>query len=179
MEPMLLGISIGLLLVVGGFLAYVSTRPSEFKVARSTVISAPPAVIFPLINDLHQWSKWSPWEHLDPEMNKVFSGAPEGVGAAYAWSGNNKVGEGNMKITGNVPLTSVALTIEFLKPWQAVNDTVFTLAQSAHGTAVTWEMTGNNKFFLKVMSVLINMDKLVGKDFERGLADLKRVSEVA
>jgi hypothetical protein len=150
----------------------------SFEVTRSTDIAADPALVHGLINDFHEWPKWSPWEELDPEMERTHSGAESGVGAHYAWNGNRKAGEGWMEITSSAP-DEVGLTVSFLKPWKATNDIVFELEPTGDGTAVTWTMRGEHKGLMAVIDKVIPMDRLVGKDFEKGLARLKSVAEVA
>jgi hypothetical protein len=151
---------------------------SSFEVTRSTTIAADPALVHGLINDFHEWPKWSPWEELDPDMERTHSGAESGVGAHYAWTGNRKAGEGSMEITSSSP-DEVGLTVIFLKPWKATNDIVFALEPTGAGTAVTWTMRGEQKGLMAVLGKVVPMDRLVGKDFEKGLARLKQTAEVA
>jgi hypothetical protein len=151
---------------------------SSFEVTRSTAIAADPALVHGLINDFHEWPKWSPWEELDPDMERTHSGAESGVGAHYAWNGNRKAGEGSMEITSSSP-DEVGLTVTFLKPWKATNEIVFSLEPTGDGTAVTWTMRGEQKGLMAVLGKVIPMDRLVGKDFEKGLARLKQTAEVA
>ncbi|MGG5171786.1 SRPBCC family protein [Pseudarthrobacter sp. J1738] len=145
---------------------------STFEVSRSKLIPASAEVIFPLVNSFYEWSKWSPWEKVDPEMRREFSGTNVGVGAKYAWSGNRKAGSGTMEIVESTEPTTIRIRLEFTKPFRAVNPTTFTFEPADGGTKVTWRMTGENKGFSALFAKLINMDKLVGGDFERGLADL-------
>ena len=149
---------------------------STFRVERTTVIAAPAGRIHPHINDFHQWTNWSPWEGIDPSLQRSYSGPPSGAGAKYAWKGNRKVGQGSMEITNSTP-SEVDLELHFLKPIKAQNQTVFALTPEGSSTKVTWSMTGKKTFLSKIMGVFFPMDKLVGKDFERGLAQLKVVSE--
>ena len=169
---MLLTVLAVLALLVAGFLIFADTRPAEFRVARSRTLAAPPDVVHSYLNDFHKWPEWSPWEKLDPTMKKEFSGAPHGPGASYYWTGNDKVGEGRMTITESRPPQSVTLRLEFLRPWKAVHRTQFDLAPSGAGTNVTWAMTGQNNFMAKAFGVFMPLDKLVGADFEKGLANL-------
>jgi hypothetical protein len=157
-------------------LALASRKPATFRYERRAVIAAPPEAIFPNINDFRRWAEWSPWEKLDPAMKKTYGGAPSGVGATYGWIGA-KAGEGTMVITESRPSEYLALDLAFIKPFPAQNKTVFTLAPKAGGTEVVWTMTGDNTFMGKVFGVFVDMDQMIGKDFERGLVDLKRVSE--
>lgn len=165
------------LAAAGALLALVATRPDAFRVERSATIAAPPATVFALVNDFHQWARWSPWEKLDPQMHKAFEGAPSGVGASLHWLGNKKAGEGRMTITESQPSTHLVTALEFIRPFAASNVAAFALAPVPGGVAVTWSMTGRNNFMLKAFGLFANMDQLIGKDFEEGLANLKRVAE--
>jgi hypothetical protein len=150
---------------------------SEFEVARSTTIAADPARVHGLINDFHQWTVWSPWEELDPELSRDYSGPDSGVGARYAWQGNRKAGQGSMEITGSTP-ERIDLRLLFLKPWKADNRVDFTLTPVGDaGTQVTWRMTGEHKGLGVLLSKVVNMDRLIGKDFDKGLARLKAAAE--
>jgi uncharacterized protein YndB with AHSA1/START domain len=175
---MLRKLTIAFLVLVAAFALLVSSRPSQFHVERSQRIAAPPGVIFPLINDFHRWPSWSPWEHLDPGMKREYSGSPEGEGAAYDWSGNDDVGVGSMRITDSQPPTRVAIALEFKEPWQATNSTLFSVTPEASGSIVTWAMSGESNFVFKAIGLFMNMDEMVGKDFETGLLNLQRVAEV-
>lgn len=168
---------IGLAVVILAFLAVVATRPSTFHIERSTEIATPPDVPFAMVTDFHQWAGWSPWEKLDPSMKKTYDGPASGVGSSYAWVGNDKVGEGKMTLTGVKPAESIDLKLEFIKPWQATNDVKFTFAGAGDKTKVTWAMDGHNDFMGKAFGLFMNMDKMVGKDFESGLQNLKTASE--
>lgn len=158
---------------LGLFALYVSTRPAAFRIARSLTIPASPATLHPLIRDLKRWEAWSPWDKIDPNLQRTYEGAAEGVGATYRWLGNKNVGEGRMTITEVEPDARVTLDLEFLKPFPAKNVTTFTLTPAGEGTEVTWTMEGNNNFVAKAFGVFMNMDKMVGKDFEKGLASLR------
>jgi Polyketide cyclase / dehydrase and lipid transport len=147
-----------------------------FRIARSTIVTAPPERIAPHIQDFHAWEKWSPYEKLDPQMKKTFSGAERGVGASYAWEGNSKAGAGSMTITTATPQrTSIAL--RFTKPMRSENTAEFTLEPDGTGTRVTWTMTGPKNLMMKVMGVFMNMDKMIGRAFEEGLGKLKELVE--
>ena len=156
-------------------LVVASTRPESLAVSRSANIKAAPDKIHPLINDFHNWPQWSPWENIEPSMARSHSGAASGKGAAYAWEGK-KVGAGRMEITDATP-SRITIKLDFLKPFEAHNTTVYTLDGQGEGTQVTWTMSGNNNFLSKLMQVFSTMDKMVGGDFERGLANVKRVAE--
>ncbi len=172
-------ILIGLAVVIALFVLVVATRPSAFHIERSAAIAAPPDVVFAQVDDLHAWAGWSPWEKMDPQMKKLFDGKPSGVGAIYAWEGNDKVGEGRMTIEKSEPPGRIVIKLEFLKPFEATNICTFTFAPTPAGTQITWAMDGNNGFMAKGAALFMNMDALVGGDFERGLAALKAVSEAA
>ncbi|WP_420125007.1 SRPBCC family protein [Longimicrobium sp.] len=161
---------------VAGVLGVAARRPDTFRMHRSAVIDAPPERIHPLISDFRKWADWSPYEKLDPEMKKTYSGAATGRGAVYAWEGNKKAGAGRMEMTETSP-QRIAINLEFTRPFKASNVTTFTLQPHGAGTEVTWAMEGPNPFINKVMGVLINLDRLVGKDFEAGLANLKTIAE--
>lgn len=173
---MLKKIAIALLVFVALFVVVVATRPSTFHVERSARVDAPPNVVFPLINDFHRWPAWSPWEKLDPAMKREYSGAAQGTGAAYDWWGNDDVGVGSMRITDSRAPTSVTIALEFKEPWQATNTTLFSVAPEASGSTVTWGMDGESNFMFKAVGLFMDMDEMVGKDFEAGLANLQRVA---
>jgi hypothetical protein len=175
---MLKKISLAVLALVAVFLVYVATRPAAFKVERSAHILAPAAVVFAHVNDLRQWGAWSPWEKLDPGMARDFAGPASGPGASYHWkSANDNVGEGSMTIVASRPAERIAIKLEFMAPFKATNDTVFSFQPAGGATHVTWAMSGHNNFVGKLMQTVLNMDKMVGGDFEKGLAALKSVSE--
>jgi len=156
--------------------AYVASRPSSFVISRSAVVLAPPEAVFALLNDFHQWSRWSPYEKLDPNMKRTFDGPASGPGASYAWSGNGDVGEGSMKILDARDPRWVTIDLEFTKPFRTKNQTTFTLLPLEGGTRVIWSMKGENGFVGKAMSLFVEMDALVGKDFEQGLANLDKAA---
>jgi hypothetical protein len=166
-----------LLVVVVLFLGFVATRPNSVHVERSATIGAAPEAVFPLVDDFHEWAKWSPWDSRDPQMKKTYTGPESGVGAVYHWSGNDKVGEGQMTLTEALPPSRIGIDLAFIKPFEGHSKTAFTLAPDGAGTRVTWAMDTEEKFVGKVMGVFMNMDKMVGPDFEAGLANLKRVAE--
>lgn len=150
---------------------------SEFKIERSIEISAPPERVYGLIERFSEWTKWSPWEGLDPDLERTYSGPEAGPGAHYAWKGNRKVGEGSMEITAVEPAKSVTIDLKFLKPFEAENLTVFDLSPSETGTRVTWTMTGTQAGMHKLMAKVFRMEKAVGKDFEKGLGQLRDAAE--
>jgi hypothetical protein len=173
-------ILVGLAAVVVVFLIVVALQPSSFKVARSTTIGAPPSVVFAHVNDFRKWEAWNPWDKVDPAMKKTYEGSPAGVGAVYAWVGNSDVGEGKMTITESRPRELVRINMEFFKPMAGTSTTEFTFApQGGNGTLVTWTMSGDNNFIGKAMCLFMNMDTMIGGQFEKGLADMKAVAESA
>jgi len=170
-------VAIVALLVV--LVVVIATRPSEFRVERSATISAPAPVVFAQVNDFHQWEAWSPYAKRDPEMKKSFEGPPAGVGAAYAWSGNHEVGEGRTTIIESRPNELVRIKLEFVRPFAATNTAAFTFRPEGEHTAVTWSVEGRNSFPAKAMSLVMNMDRMIGDDFEKGLAQMKTIAEAA
>ena len=165
-----------LILTVLAVLVFAASKPNTFIVVREAEVKATPARVYAVINDFHEWSNWSPWEKMDPAMNRMHSGAASGQGAVYQWNGNKKVGEGRMEITGTQP-SRIDIDLHFMKPFEARNKTVFSLAPAGDGTRVRWEMAGSSPFMFKVMGLFMNMDLMIGKDFEAGLANMKAVLE--
>lgn len=176
---MLKKILIGLGALLALLLLAIALQPATFHVERSTIIAAPPEVVFAQVNDFRAWGAWSPWEKLDPAMKRTHEGAPAGAGAKYAWVGNQDVGEGRMTIEKSVPGSQIVIKLEFLKPFEATNTATFTFQKTADGTKTTWAMDGNNNFVSKAMCLVMDMDKMIGPDFQRGLAALKTVAENA
>ena len=168
------GIAVALLVVA--VLGFAATRPDSFSVRRTASIQAPPEKIHGLLSDFRAWEAWSPWEKLDPKMKRTYSGEPKGKGARYAWSGNSEVGEGSMTIT-EAQASRVALDLDFVRPFEGHNKVVFTLAPKGEATEVTWSMSGPSPYITKVMQVFCDMDGMIGKQFEAGLASLKAVTE--
>ena len=172
---MLKKILLGLVAIIVIFLIVAALQPADFRITRSTVIAAPPAAVFEQINDFQKWSVWSPWAKLDPNAKNTFEGPGAGVGAKFAWSGNNEVGEGSMTITDAKPAERVLMDLVFTKPFAAKNVAEFTLKPEGAGTAVTWSMSGKNNFIGKAAGLLMNCDKMVGGQFEKGFENLKAV----
>jgi hypothetical protein len=162
--------------VIAAILIYAWTRPDTFRVARSTTIKAPPEKIVPLIEDFRAWTQWSPYENRDPNLKRTYGGAAKGRGATYTWEGNKNVGSGAMEILDSAP-QKVRIKLDFFKPFEAHNIAEFTMVPAGDGTTVTWDMHGPNVFMGKLMGVFMNMDKMVGTDFERGLASMKAAAE--
>jgi carbon monoxide dehydrogenase subunit G len=170
-------IAITAVILIAALLGYAATRPDTFRVQRSKSIHAQPEEIFALINDFHRWGAWSPYEKLDPAMQRTFSGAENGKGAVYEWAGTRKVGEGRMEIMDTSPRSKVTIQLDFLKPFECHNTAEFTLEAEGSGTNVTWAMHGSQSLVAKAMSIFFSMDSLVGKDFETGLANMKAIAE--
>jgi len=168
-------LALGLVVIV--FIVIVALQPAEFRVVRSAAISAPPPAVFAQVNDFHNWDAWSPWAKLDPAMKQTFEGSPAGVGAVYAWEGNNKVGAGRMAITESKPAELRRIKLDFLRPFAATNPTEFTFKSEGTNTTVTWSMSGHKNFISKAFCLFMNMDKMVGGDFEKGLAQMKKAAE--
>jgi carbon monoxide dehydrogenase subunit G len=166
----IVAIALVAVLVTAGF------QPDTFSVQRSTTIAAPPEKIVPLITDFHRWGAWSPYEKLDPDMKRSFSGADSGKGAVYEWAGSSKVGQGRMEITEAAP-SRIAIKLDFLRPMRAHNVATFTLEPQGGATSVTWAMDGPSPYMAKVMHLFFNMDRMVGHDFETGLSNLKTIAE--
>jgi len=175
MVPVVTIIAVVFFVIIAAALIFIFTRPDSFRLERSAQIAAPANAIFPLINDFHEWHRWSPWEKLDLNMTKTFDGASAGPGAIYSWSGNKKAGEGRMTLLESSPDNRVSIKLEFMKPFKCTNHAVFQLAPEGSGTQVNWIMTGNNNFMGKMFYPF--MDKTVGKDFEQGLANLNSVAQ--
>ncbi|MEP7295488.1 MAG: SRPBCC family protein [Burkholderiales bacterium] len=170
-------IAITIVVVILGILAFATTRPDSFSVQRSTTIRAPADKVFPMISDFHRWAEWSPWEKLDPAMQRTFGGPAAGVGTTYGWTGNSKVGEGKMEILKADPTSKVDVKLDFIKPFEGHNVAEFTLSPKGDSTEVLWVMHGPAPFITKLMGVFVSMDAMIGKDFEAGLANMKAAAE--
>lgn len=170
-------IAIVVAVAIVALLGYAATKPNHFRIARSTVIKAPPEKIYALIDDFHQWRAWSPYEKLDPAMTRTYGGPASGLGSTYAWNGNGKAGAGRMEIIEAAAPSKLVTRLDFTKPMQAHNRAIFTLVPEGDATRVTWAMEGPSPFLFKVMDVIFNMDRMAGKDFETGLASLKAEAE--
>ena len=172
-------ILIVLVVIVAILVVVIMLQPATYQVERSTTINAPATVVFAQVNDFHKWNAWSPWAKLDPAMKQTFAGAPAGTGAAYSWAGNKEVGEGRMTIIDSHPSDLVKIKLEFLKPFAATSVTEFTFTPQGQQTVVKWKMVGENNFMSKAFHLVMNMDKMIGGDFEKGLAQMKAVAEAA
>jgi uncharacterized protein YndB with AHSA1/START domain len=170
-------VALVLLVAVAAVLIYAATKPDTFRIQRAMSVNAPPQKVFALINDFRRWTVWSPWEKMDPALQRTYSGTASGQGAVYAWEGNRKVGAGRMEITDAPSPSKVTIKLDFLRPFEAHNVAEFTLEPKGDATTVTWAMHGPNLFVGKVMSIFVDMDRMIGKDFETGLANLKAAAE--
>jgi uncharacterized protein YndB with AHSA1/START domain len=169
-------IGIVVAVLIAGVLILAATKPDTFRVERSASIKAPPEKVFAFINDFDRWGAWSPWEKKDPAMKRTF-GAKSGKGATYAWEGNKDVGQGRMEIAESVPPSRVTIKLDFVKPFEAHNIVNFTLEPKGDMTQVRWAMQGDTPYLAKIIHVFLDMDSMVGKDFEAGLANLKAATE--
>ena len=170
-------IAVVLAVIIAIVLILASTKPNTFRIQRAAVMNAPAEKIFPLIADFHQWLNWSPWEGKDPALKRTYSGAEHGQGAVYAWDGNKNVGSGRMEILQANSPSKVVIKLDFLKPFEAHNTAEFTMLPQGGATNVVWVMHGPAPFMSKVMQVFMNMDRMIGRDFEAGLANLKTMTE--
>lgn len=174
-------IAVVLAIAIAVVLILAATKPTRFSVLRATSVKAPPEKIFPLINDFHQWGTWSPYENKDPAMKRSYSGAASGKGAVYAWDGNKNVGSGRMEILDASMPSKIVIKLDFFTPFEGHNTAEFTMLPQGDATNlttdVTWLMHGPAPFMSKVMQVFMNIDNMIGKDFEVGLANLKRLTE--
>ena len=176
---MLKKILIGLAVVVLVFAVVVALQPSDFRVTRSATIAAPPAVVFSQVNDFHKWQAWSPWAKMDPAAKNAFAGPPAGTGAVFTWDGNSKVGEGRMTLTESRPPDLIRIKLDFVRPFAGTNDVEFAFRPEGNQTVVTWTMAGKNNFVARALCLFMSMDKMVGGEFEKGLAQMKAIAERA
>lgn len=174
---MLKKIFLGLALILIVFAIVVATRPPDYRVDRSILVSAPPEAVFAEVNDFHRWEAWNPWDKIDPQMKQSYEGAASGVGAKYSWAGNKDVGEGRMTIIESKPSELIRIQMDFLKPFAGTSLAEFSFKPQGDKTSVTWSMSGKNNFVGKAISLFCNMDKMIGDQFDKGLADLKTISE--
>ena len=170
---MLITILIGVAVVFALLLILIVTRPAEFRVSRSADMAATPAAVFAQLNDFHKWDAWSPWAKMDPNCKNSFEGPTSGEGAKFVWDGNSDVGAGNMTITESVPNDHVRLRLEFVRPFAGVSDTLFTIKPAGNKTNVTWTMSGKNGLLGKAISLFMNCEKMIGPQFEKGLASME------
>jgi hypothetical protein len=170
-------IAVVLAIAIAVVLILAATKPGTFAVQRATTVKAPPEKIFPLINDFHQWGSWSPYETKDPAMKRTYSGATSGQGSVYAWDGNKNVGSGRMEILDASAPSKIVIKLDFFTPFEGHNTAEFTMLPQGNVTSLTWLMHGPAPFMSKLMQVFMNIDNMIGKDFEIGLANLKRLTE--
>jgi hypothetical protein len=170
-------ILIALAAIVVALVVVVSLQPSQFRVVRNTTISGPAPAVFAQVNDFHKWEAWNPWGKIDPAMTQAYEGAPAGTGAVYSWIGNREVGEGRMRIIESRPSDLIRINLEFFKPFAGNSIAEFTFKPEGNQTAVTWSMTGTNNFTAKAIHLFMNMDKMIGGQFEKGLAAMKSIVE--
>lgn len=173
---MLIKIAIAVIVIIAAVLIYATTKPDALHVERSINIKATPENIFALINDFHLWDEWTPY-NKDPAMKKTYSGSDRGVGAHYAWEGNKEVGKGEISITAVTPPNKIVMDLHMIEPFEGHNVATFTLATAGNSTKVTWSLDDKQKFMVKVLGLFLNMDKMIGRDFEAGLAKLKVIAE--
>jgi hypothetical protein len=174
---MLLYILLAIAAIIAVFVAIVAMQPGDFLIARTATISAPPEQVFAQVNDFHNWQAWSPWAKFDPAMKQTYEGAPAGTGAIYKWVGNKQVGEGCMTMTESRPSDLIRINLQFLKPFTATNTAEFTFKPDGNQTVVTWSMAGKNNFMFKAFRLFMNMDKMLGSQFDEGLAKIKSIVE--
>jgi hypothetical protein len=172
-------ILLGLVVIVVVLCIVIALQSSTYHVERTATINAPAPVVYAQVNDFHNWNAWSPWAKLDPAMKQTFEGAPAGNGAVYTWSGNKEVGEGRMLITESHPSDLVKIKLDFIRPFAGTSATVFTFQPAGNQTTVTWSMNGDKNFIAKAFHLFVNMDKMIGGDFEKGLAQMKAIAEAA
>ena len=170
-------IAIVLAVGIAGVLGFAMTKPDTFRVERSLALKAPADAIFPLVADFHFWTGWSPYEERDPAMKRTYGGTAAGKGATYAWDGNNNVGAGHMEILEANASSKLRIKLDFERPLEGHNTAEFTFVPQGDATLVRWAMYGPAPFMSKVMQVFVNMDRMIGKDFETGLASLKKLTE--
>ena len=174
---MLKYIGLGVLLLIAGVLVLAGLRPDSFQVRRSATIKAAPEQIFPLINDLHRFNTWNPFDQKDPNVKRSYSGPESGKGAAYAFDGNKDMGKGTLEILDSAPASKVTMALRMLEPFEVRNTVDFTLERQGDATNVTWTMQGAVPYFAKIIHLFVNMDRMVGTQFEAGLASLKTIAE--
>lgn len=170
-------VAVGLAAAIAIIVMLAAAKPDSFRVQRATSVGAAPEKIFPLINDFHQWGLWSPYENKDPAMKRSYSGADSGKGAVYGWEGNNNVGAGRMEILEASVPARIVIKLDFFKPFEGHNTAEFAMLPQGDATHVTWLMHGPLPLMGKIMHLFVNMDRMIGKDFETGLANLKRLAE--
>jgi len=175
--PLVAKVLVALVVIVVVLVIVIAIQPSEFRVSRTTSVAAPAPVVFAQVNDFHKWPAWSPWARIDPAMKQSYGGASSGAGAVYAWAGNHEVGEGRMTIVESRPSDLIRIKLEFFKPFAGVSTAEFTFKPEGQQTVVTWSMTGRTTFVTKAVHLFLNVDKMIGDNFESGLARIKSLAE--
>lgn len=179
LKKLILGALVIIVLLVAGLAVAIAMQPNEYRVARSTTINAPSERVFAQVNDFRKWEAWSPWAKIDPAMKVTYGGPPSGVGATYAWVGNDEVGEGRMTINESHPSSHIKIDLEFIKPFASLADTEFILKPNGDKTDVEWSIAGKHNVISKAMCLVVSMDKMIGPDFEKGVNQLKTAAETA
>ncbi len=176
-KKILLTVLVALAALVVVLVVVIAVQPLEFRITRTATMSAPPEIVFAQVNDFHKWVAWSPWEEIDPALKRTYDGEPAGTGAVYSWAGNADIGEGRMTVTESRPNEVIQIKLEFLKPIAATHTAEFTFRPQGDQTEVTWSMFGHNNFLAKAISLVMDMDQMVGGEFEKGLEQLRTVVE--
>lgn len=174
---MLIKVIIGLVAIAVVFAFVIALQPSDFRIVRAATISVPAVVVFSQVNDFHKWEAWSPWAKMDPAAKNAFEGAPAGTGAVFTWGGNSKVGEGRMTLTESRPPDLIRIKLDFVRPFAGTNSVELTFRPEGNQTVVTWTIAGKNNFLARAICLFMSMDKMVGDQFEQGLANMKKVVE--
>ena len=170
-------IALSIVVLLAALLIYAATKPDSFRIERTVAIKAPPEKLFALINDFHQWDSWSPWEKIDPALQRTYSGAASGKGAVYEWNGNKDIGQGRMEIVESSPSSKILLNLDFVTPFEAHNVVEFSLSADGDSTTVTQAMYGPSPYISKLMTIFFSMEKIVGDKYEEGLDNLKKLAE--
>ena len=177
LKTILMAILLGLVVVVGAFCAVVASRPNEMKVSRTATMKATPAAVFEQVNDFHKWDAWSPWAKMDPNAKVTFEGSTSGKGAIHTWAGNSDVGEGSMTIVESEPNDHVRIKLDFIKPMPGTNDVLMKIEPKGDETQLTWSMAGEMNFMMKAVGMFMDCDKMIGDQFDKGLASMKGIVE--
>ena len=174
---MIFKVFVSIVVIVAAFLGYVAMQPSDFRIIREIKINTPAEIPFANVNDLHKFDAWNPWSKIDPQAKQTFEGPSAGKGASSSWEGNKEVGSGRMTITDSQPNNLILMTLDIFKPYTATNNIEFSFKSEGNQTTVSWAMSGKSNFIAKILCVFINRDKMIGKEFEKGLEQLKIISE--
>lgn len=168
---------LGLAVVICVLVVVIAMQPSDFRVSRSATMAAPQAAVFEQVNDFHKWDAWSPWVKLDPNAKITFEGPTSGEGSKFHWDGDNNVGAGSMTILKSEPNDHVHIKLDFIRPFAGTSDVHFALKPEGDGTNVTWSMEGKNNFIAKAIGLVIDCDKMIGDQYDKGLANMKEIVE--